>query len=339
MRTLLRLIVALLALAVLAVAGVYFYVIRAAEIPLQPKESAPAVEIRVPKGATLNQVGKLLEDSKLIKSALIWRAYVRLKGGKAPQAGRHAVSGGMATPELLTVLSSTPLSDDVPLTLVEGWRIRDADLWLSESKLIERGSYIRAAETPSGINIPFPFEGTSLEGYLFPETYMIPPGPIEVQRLVQRQINAFHDRFYQPNTEEIKNSKRSLRDLVIMASLLEREEPDPALRPQVAGVLYKRLDAGQALGVDATSRFKLADWNDRKEFLKALRDPGDGYNTRLHAGLPPGPIGAPGIESLLSALRPVASPYWYYLHDSERHIHFAKNAEEHEANRKKFNVY
>jgi UPF0755 protein len=126
---------------------------------------------------------------------------------------------------------------------------------------------------------------------------------------------------------------------VIMASLLEREEPRPELRPQVAGVLYNRLDHSMPLGVDATSRFKLDDWNDRAAFLKMLRDLDDPYNTRQRAGLPPGPIGAPGLASLVAALRPEPTPYWYYLHDRNAVIHFARTLKEHEANRRKYDVW
>ena len=124
-----------------------------------------------------------------------------------------------------------------------------------------------------------------------------------------------------------------------MASMLEREEPVASVRPKVAGVLYKRLDAKHPLGVDATSRYTLDAWNDRRAFLKKLRDPDDPYNTRLRIGLPPTPIGAPGLPSLQAALRPVASPYWYYLHDAKQQIHFAETAEGHEANRRRYDVW
>ena len=111
------------------------------------------------------------------------------------------------------------------------------------------------------------------------------------------------------------------------------------MRPAVADVMYKRLDKGTPLGIDATSRFTLENWNDRRAFLKKLRDPNDLYNTRLRPGLPPGPIGAPSIESLIAALRPEKNPYWYYLHDAKQRIHFARTAAEHEANRKRYNVW
>jgi UPF0755 protein len=107
----------------------------------------------------------------------------------------------------------------------------------------------------------------------------------------------------------------------------------------VAGILWKRIDKGFALGVDATSRYELADWNDRKAFLKRLRDNTDPYNTRTRPGLPPGPIGAPTVDSLRAALHPKASEYWYYLHDAEKKLHPSRNAEEHEALRVKYNVY
>ena len=91
--------------------------------------------------------------------------------------------------------------------------------------------------------------------------------------------------------------------------------------------------------MDATSRYTLEKWNERKPFLKKLRDPGDPYNTRLKEGLPPTPIGAPSLDSLVAALRPVKSKYWYYLHDADQNIHFARTAEQHEANRKRYNVW
>jgi UPF0755 protein len=121
--------------------------------------------------------------------------------------------------------------------------------------------------------------------------------------------------------------------------MLEREEPDVGLRPMVAGILWKRLENKWHLGVDATSRYTLEKWNDRKAFLKKLQDPNDPYNTRLRPGLPPTPIGNPSLESLEAALKPEPSPYWYYLHDGNGRMHPARSAKEHEANRRRYNVY
>jgi UPF0755 protein len=330
----LGLFVALIAVA----SGAYLWIKSGIETPVSPGDTNKE-QVNVPKGATLHQVGRLLEDAHFIKSQTVWRAFIRINGGKSPQAGRHEISRGMNMPQIMDILSSTPLSDDIPLTMVEGWRIRDADAWLADQKLIERGAYVRAAENPSQFKLPFPFESRSLEGYLLPETYMVPVGKVDAVRLIQRQIELFNERFYQPNKAEIERTKRSLADIVTVASMLEREEPTVTYRPQVAGIMYKRLDSNTPLGVDATSRYKLPEWNDHREFLKALRDAEDAYNTRARAGLPPSPIGAPSLESLVAALRPAETPYWYYLHDTSKHIHFGRTAAQHEANRKKYNVY
>jgi UPF0755 protein len=160
-----------------------------------------------------------------------------------------------------------------------------------------------------------------------------------VDAFIQRQLETFGARFYELHKEEIGKSGRSLHDIVVMAAMLEREEPVPAQRPLVAGILWKRIDKGFPLGVDATSRYELAEWNDRKEFLKKLRDAADRWNTRTRPGLPPGPIGAPTVDSLVAAMRPVKSEFWYYLHDADKNLHPSRNAQEHEALRVKYNVY
>jgi UPF0755 protein len=337
MKAVRNLFLAALVLALAAVGGALVWY-RGCIQAIDPADEAKA-ELRVPKGANLSQTGKLLEDSGFIKSRLAWKVFLQVHGSKSPQAGRHEVSKSMDMEKLLDTLASAPLPDDVPLTMVEGWRIRDADANLASQKLIEAGEYERAASDPKLFKIPFPFESATLEGYLLPQTYKIPPGKLDVVRLIQRQIDLFNERFFEPNRAEIERGKRKLHDIVTVASMLEREEPTNEYRPKVAGIMYKRLDKAIPLGVDATSRYKLVEWNDQHEFLKALRNPEDPYNSRTRAGLPPTPIGAPSLEALVGALHPVETPYLYYLHDASKHIHFGRDAAEHEANRKQYHVY
>lgn len=309
--------------------------------PISPGSTETFV-FEVKKGATLNQVGKDLADHGVIADARIWRLYLKLNAqAPSPKAGKHEVGPGMNIAALLEALAAKPLSEDVPLTMVEGWRLRDADAALAAKGLITAGAYLKAAQDPGRFQIEFELpKGTkSLEGYLFPETYMVPKGKLDVDKLIQRQLDAFHAKFVKPNAADIKKSERSLADIVILGSMLEREEPKPKMRPKVAGVMYNRLRKDTPLGIDATSRYTLDNWNERRPFLKKLRDPDDPYNTRLKAGLPPTAIGAPSLPSLLAALRPEPSKYWYYLHDADQNIHFAKTAAEHEANRKRYNVW
>jgi UPF0755 protein len=300
---------------------------------------APEVEFTVPKGTSARALGPKLQDAQLITNATFWRWHLFKKGGLQPKAGRHTVKASMTLAEIATTLEGPPLPDDVPFVMIEGWRLRDTDKALVEKKLIQPGDYIKAASDPSKYTAPFPLPKGTLEGYLYPETYAIVPKGFDVHALVQRQLDTFATRFYATHKAEIEKGPRKLHELVIMASMLEREEPVPTQRPVVAGVLWKRIDKGFPLGVDATSRYELDEWNDRSAFLKKLRDPNDPWNTRTKNGLPPGPIGAPTVASLLAALSPQTNEYWYYLHDGNKVLHPSRNAAEHEALRAKYNVY
>lgn len=328
---------AVVALGVLAVAGGVGYVQWALGAALDA--SAATVGFEVPKGASPHRVGRLLAQQRLIRSPRLWRLQLKLRGAADIKAGQHQLSASMTMAEIIDALEQAPQAEDRPLTMVEGWRLVDADLWLADNGFIERGTYVEAANQPNRFTLPFAVEGGSLEGYLLPETYRVPMGTLDVDRLIQRQIDAFEARFHAPNAKELAESGRSLHQIVVLASMLEREEPKIENRNMVAGIMYRRLDARTPLGIDATSRYLLQDWTDRRKFLAKLRDESDPYNTRRRGGLPPTAIGAPGLPSLLAALRPVKSRYWYYLHDGDQNIHYATDAAGHEANRKKYNVY
>ncbi len=298
------------------------------------------VVFEVPKGASARSVAPQLEAAGLIASADDFVMYVKItKEGSCIKAGRHELSAAMTAGGLLSAMCGVPLANDVPFTVVEGWRIREIDAALAAKGWTQPGEYAALANNPAAFAASFPLPSGSLEGYLYPETYSVSVDRWDTQAFIQRQLDLFAERFAAPQADAVESSPRSLDELVIMASMLEREEPKPAQRPMVAGILWKRIDSGWNLGVDATSRYTLEEWNDRKAFLKQLRDPTDPYNTRLKGGLPPTAIGNPALESLSAALRPTESEFWYYLHDSAQVLHPSRNAAEHEAYRKKYNVY
>jgi UPF0755 protein len=338
MKRILLVLFGLLVLAAGAAAATFFWVEGEVQRAVAPP-GAPTQEFVVPKGATGRGLGAQLASQGLIHDARLWRWMLYRRGSFAPKAGRHAVSPSMTMAELATALEANPLAEDVTFAVIEGWRLRDTDAALAAAGLIQPGAYIAAASRPERFSAPFPLPRGTLEGYLYPETYRVVPASFKVEELLQRQLDTFAERFYTPNRDALARSGRSLHEVVVMASMLEREEPMPEQRPLVAGILWKRIDKGMALGVDATSRYELPEWNDRQAFLKRLRDPEDPWNTRHRKGLPPGPIGAPTVASLQAALAPKPSEFWYYLHDAERRLHPSRNGEEHEALRRKYNVY
>ncbi|MEM6366678.1 MAG: endolytic transglycosylase MltG [Myxococcota bacterium] len=296
--------------------------------------------LKVPVGTTETRLGRLLEEEDLISSAEIYRVLLALEpDGPKPKAGRHRVSAGQSMRTLRGILGEPPLPEDEAFTLLEGWRLKDTDAALTQEGLIKPGDYLSAAGRVGDYELPFTVEGRALEGYLLPETYRFPRDRFRVEDLVQRQLDAFVERFHTPNAKAIAESGRSLHDIVTVASMVEREEPSSANRPLVAGIIYKRLDRKIPLGIDATSRYPLARWNDERTFRRELKDKNKPYNTRHRPGLPPTPIGAPSVDALRAALRPQDSPYLFYLHDANQQIHFAKTAKGHERNRRRYNVW
>ena len=304
-----------------------------ADAPLNAGDETELV-FEVPPGANATRLLPALVEEGFPISELEWKLFLRQEDASCLKAGRFSLRKSMSLREVLKTLCGVPIPNDVPFTVVEGWRIRDIDAALVAAGFIEAGVYSKLAES-KGVEAPFPIEGPTLEGYLYPETYMVNPDVFSAKKLIERQLQTFADRFLLTHA----STERGLHAVVVMASMLEREEPTPAQRPIVAGILWKRIDNGWQLGVDATSRYTLPDWNDRRAFLKNLRDPAEPYNTRLHKGLPPTAIGNPSISALEAAVSPESSEYWFYLHDGAGVFHGGRNAAEHEANRAKYDVY
>lgn len=291
----------------------------------------------VPKGATARGLAEPLAQAGLVQASWRWSWYIRVEAdGSCIKAGKHRVTRAMDAPTLLATLCAAPVPDDVPFAVIEGWRVRDIDAALAAKGWCQPGVYIAAATHPETFHATFPLPTGTLEGYLYPETYMVSPDRFDAHVFIQRQLDTFAQRFYDVDGKALA---RPLHDVVTMASMIEREEPSPTNRPLVAGILWKRIDAGWNLGVDATSRYALDDWNDRTAFMARLQDPSDPWNTRLRLGLPSTPIGNPGVVALRAAAAPEDSPYWYYLHDAAQQIHPSRTVQEHEAYRRKYNVY
>ena len=289
----------------------------------------------VPKGSSARGLGDDLAAAGLVTSESDWTWFLRLGAdGSCIKAGKHHLSPAMDAAALLAALCGAPIPDDVPFTVLEGWRARDIDAALAAAGLLPAGSYLAATASAEGYTAAYELPGRGLEGYLFPETYQVSPTGFTAHAFVQRQLDLFGERFGAGATARLGG--RKLDEVVIVASMLEREEPAVPNRPLVAGVIWKRLDARWNLGIDATSRYLLDDWTDERAFLKRLFDPEDVYNTRLRPGLPPGAIGNAGKASLEAALAPEVSEYWYYLHDATGQIHPARTQAEHEAFKRKY---
>jgi UPF0755 protein len=295
-------------------------------------EDEDKIPFHIDKGESVKSIAKRLEKEDIIISSWAFYKYVK-KGNLGPEveAGRFLLRKSYTIPEIVDYLTRA-MKDDEPLTIVEGLTIEQVDDFLAEEGVLQDGEFETCAKS-----CVFDFDflkdkpaNVSLEGYLFPDTYFIDPEATTAEILIKRMLNNFEIR----TADLFKDEERSIHDIVIMASIIEKEEKKSSQRPTVAGVLWKRYDNGIGLGADATVRYAKNKWTEPLT-LEDL-DVDSPYNTRKYRGLPPGPIGSPGLDSIKASLLSEESPYWYYLHDSDGIIHYAKTLEEHNANKQKY---
>lgn len=175
-----------------------------------------------------------------------------------------------------------------------------------------RGDYERATRSARGFNLRrYDAQGAdSLEGFLFPATYEV-FRRAPVRDLVEKQLEAFEQNFSGLDLREARRAGLSAYDVVIVASMIEREIAIPEERELAASVIYNRLEAGTPLGIDATIRFEDQNWDE--PLVQSRLEAPTPYNTRVNPGLPPGPIGNPGLASLEAAANPAETDYFYYV--------------------------
>ncbi|MCR4263536.1 MAG: endolytic transglycosylase MltG, partial [Candidatus Roizmanbacteria bacterium] len=174
------------------------------------------------------------------------------------------------------------------------------------------------------------------EGYMFPDTYLFPK-LASGSAVAQKMRSTFTQKVTEAYADDISSSEFTLEEIVILASLVEREARFDEERPVVASVLINRIHEGMSLDIDATLQYALGYQTDEKDWWKQTLTAEDKkieslYNTYKYAGLPPGPISNPGLSSIVAVLSPSDTNYFYYIHDSQGRIHPAETLEGHQQN-------
>ena len=219
----------------------------------------------------------------------------------AVAAIRHSGNGGEVT------IEAGPAKT---VTIPEGYDRKQIAEIAKQAGL--RGDYLKASESFKGFDpAKYGAEGAqSLEGFLFPATYELPRRPT-VDDLVARQLDAFEQNISQVNMSYASSKNLTTNDVLIIASMIEREVQVPKERKLVAAVIYNRLHAGMPLQIDATVRYASGNFTEPISPSELQID--SPYNTYTTPGLPPGPIGNPGLASIQAAAHPAQEPYLYYV--------------------------
>jgi len=299
------------------------------------------VSVSIPRGATVADAGRRLASLDIVASDFLFRVRSRLRGGGDVKPGTYRLPRDMSYGAALDVLAAgPPKARTTSITISEGRTRREASALLARTSL--RGSYARATmRSPQLDPVEYgaPRSTPSLEGFLFPATYEVRVGA-PVGDLVDRQLQAFRQRFARVDMRRARQANLTPYEVLIIASMIEREAQVARDRRLVSAVIYNRLRIGYPLGIDATLRYALS--NQTRALRQSELDMDTPYNTRLTQGLPPTPIGNPGLAAIQAAANPARSDFLYFVVKpgtcgehafSEDYAQFQRDAERYSAAR------
>jgi UPF0755 protein len=291
-------------------------------LPVNPLDKSPKIFI-IKKGEGVREIANNLKTQGLIRDPIVFFLLTKEKGlDKLIQAGDFRLNSSMTAGQVAESLTHGTL--DIWITIPEGLRAEEIALLL-QKQMPEYKNYWNATLNQN-------------EGYLFPDTYLL-PRDAKVDQIVTILKNNFQIKY--DSVSSIKTTNLTQAQTIIVASIIEREAVFDSDRPLVASVIMNRLNLGMALGVDPTIQYAVGYDPVSKSWWKkdltiddlAINSP---YNTRKVAGLPPTPISNPGISAIKAALNPDESDYLYYFSDIKGHLHFAKTLQGHQENIKKY---
>jgi len=303
---------------------VFFYVLSL----LKPVSSSSTESQRfvIPKGQAISIIGQRLQKENLIKNAYAFR-FVVMRDDLASkiQAGSFDISQVMNVSEIATHLTTG--TEDIWVTILEGWRAEEIAESLDGQDLdnFDKEEFLNLAKAS--------------EGSLYPDTYLI-PREMTSQAIYNLLINTFEKKVSQGLWDEIEASERDFDEVLIMASLVEREARTYEQMRHVAGILWNRIDKGMALQVDATLQYsngynKVEEkwWAVPTSEDKKIKSP---FNTYLNPGLPPKPIANPSLNAIKATLEPLNSDALFYIHANDGSMYYASTYEGHSANINKY---
>lgn len=288
--------------------------------------------IDIPPGSGLNEIAAQLKQEDVVSSARLFSWYARSRHlGDKIQAAEYDLPAHASMRQILDVLALGGHPAAVWVTVPEGFTARQIGLRLAAAGLVDAASFERIVRQT---NLTIAGQRShGLEGYLFPDTYLVPrhASAAAIAAIMTRQF--VHE--LPPRAAVLaRRLGYTIPQVVVVASMVEREAKVDSERALMAGVYYNRLRIGMPLEVDATIEYALPQHKTALSFKDLTVD--SPYNTYVHSGLPPTPIANPGRKSLLAAFHPTRSDYLYYVYRGNGHHEFSRTLEEQQAAERKY---
>jgi len=298
----------------IALVVLFFIVVFEVYIPKSLGSAKPVI-YTAEKGGGTSEIASQLEKKGIIKSKLFFTWYVFLTGNYAKlQAGTYDLFPSMSIAGIAQKFVEGEVVKN-KMTIIEGWDVKDIAIYVDAKSYYTKTGFLAAEK--ADFTGQFDFlknkpKGSDLEGYLFPDTYLVPVGT-SPENFVRMMLNNFNQKLTPDLRKEITKQKKTIFQIVTMASILEKEVRTTQDKKIVAGILWKRMANNVPLQLDATVNY-ITDKNDPSVSLKDLKIDSP-YNTYKYRGLPFGPISNPGLDSIMAAIYPTKSDDWFYLSD------------------------
>ena len=290
------------------------------------------VEINIPKGVTLSQIGNILKEESIISNKRTFTMAVKSLGHeKNIPAGRYVLHNALNNRAIINQLVyGVPSLKSI--TVLEGWTIYQIANELEKELKISKKTFLRLCKDQRVIKL-FNLEGNSLEGYLFPDTYTFAEG-VDPYLVLTRMVNEFINNITKSMEVQAQEMNMSLLEVITLASIIEGEAIYDSERAIISAVYHNRLKRGMKLQADPTIQYIIDD-GPRRLLNNDLKIESK-YNTYLYRGLPPGPINSPGKESIIAALYPSVNEYLYFVARGDGYHTFSTNEKDHNKAKKKF---
>ena len=317
-----RALLAGLAIALVAVGAA----LGAMRLALAPRDPSGAEQLfEVAPGETLPAIARRLEDARLVRHRWGVEAVGRHRdlAGRL-QRGEYALSPAQSPGEILEQIASGRVIT-YPASFPEGFTAAQFAERLARAGLADRDAFLAVVHDPE-VPAQLGVEGDSLEGYLFPETYRFPHG-MAAAELVRAMVGQFR-RVWDELAPLARERGLPMRDVVILASLIEKETGAPDERPLIASVFLNRLRIGMRLETDPSVIYGIPDFDGNLR-RRDLENAENRYNTYRISGLPPGPIANPGAASLRAVVEPARTEYLYFVSRNDGSHTFSKTYAEH----------
>ncbi len=301
---------------------------------LQPLGGEP-VRVKIRSGLGSADIGDLLVTQKVIRSQPVWRIYLLTQGWtNSLKAGTYDFDPQQSLPQIAQQLYEGRIAQ-VRLTVPEGWNLKQMARYFEMQGVFPEAQFWPLVKGPERLQVPWlPKTVPQLEGFLFPDTYLIPVDALSAQQVVQRMLQRFEEvglPIYQSNKTTL-----SMVEWVTLASIVEKEAVVAQERSLISGVFWQRLQKNIPLGSDPTVEyaFGITQTPERNLTYAQVRQKSP-YNTYVTPGLPPTPIAAPGKASLESAAQPELTDYLFFVARYDGTHIFSQTVAEHEQAKRK----